>query len=535
MKDLKYRFLLLSCVFLLSYGNAQAWVVDSAAIGMIVQEQFSTGKILITQLEVEKPHIIPNNLLVRFFSQYEGSEIDVDDVKAIQTYLSKYYYAKGYINSGVIVPNQRIIDGKLRFRAIHGRLNRVKASGNQRLSNAYIRNAILRGVSVPLSTQKMQLALEDLQKHPLISHLKANIFPGRKLGGSILDISITEASPYFARVELSNHRSPSIGQYRVGVNVGHRDLFGVRDVLNVDFGSSVDDGLSVGVVNGGADYALPISIHDFMFRTYVNYAEFTILDDAFTSVNIQSKSTSFGFSQSMPLMKTNHADISVGIGLDVKRMTLTMFGEPATLSSGFVDGESHSTPLVIHFDAMYQKRGVFISMHGGYRRGLNLSVYGANRSNEREFHVGVGQLSVGLKLMPKLEWHIRANTQLTRDSLLPAEKYAVGGVKSVRGYRENLLVRDNGFTASTQFRYGLYRNALHLVPFFDYGRSWNSDQGTLGGGGENIYSAGIGLQWQTSKGFYSDIFWGKTLVDVESNNDQSQDYSLHFLLRYSFN
>ncbi|HFE39408.1 MAG TPA: ShlB/FhaC/HecB family hemolysin secretion/activation protein [Gammaproteobacteria bacterium] len=520
---------------LLWYLNAaQAQISDAAAIGLVVQKQFSTGKIFINKILLEEPHIIPQEALVKFFAKYEGREVGVEEIKEVQKRLSRYYYTEGYINSGVIVPNQRIVDGVIRFRAVHGRLTRVKVTGNSRISSAYIRNAIAKGVSVPLHTGKLQFALESLQKHPLISEVKAQVSPGERLGQSILTLSIKEANPSFFNAQLSNHQSPSIGQYRLGVGFGHRDITGNRDVLKINLAASVDESSTLGLVSGNLDYTLPVTVEDYLLNTSVNYGKFAIVDDEFSAAEIKSESTSIGFSLSAPLVRAAHFELTAGIGLDVKHMTLSMFGEPATLSDGFVDGESNSTPLTFHLNALYQRARFVTAMYAGLRRGTNINLYGGNNEG-RIFTIAVGQLSMATKLLPKLEWHFRINGQLTRDNLLPAEKYAIGGAKSVRGYRENLLVRDNGIAVSNQLRYALFRSILHFVPFFDYGRSWDSEQGKFGSTGEQIYSAGAGLQWKANKAFYSELFWGKTLVNIASNTDQTQDYSLHFLMRYTYN
>lgn len=518
---------LLILVGLFFSSNIYAQVMSSAAIGAFVKQQFSTGNVQINKVVLEQPHIIPKESIDKFFTKYEGKEISVEDVKEIQKRLSKYYYAKGYINSGVIVPNQKIENGILKFRAVHGRLTRVKAKGNKRISNAYIKNAVAKGVTVPLNSEKLQLALEALQKHPLISEVKANISPGEKLGESILELKISEEKPYFLSAEMSNHQSPSIGQYRIGMSFGHRDVTGLRDTLKIDLSKSE------GLTSGNVDYTLPLTLNDYMFNAYINYGKFSIIDEEFSAAEIDSESTTFGFSVNAPLYKTSHAEISGGIGLDIKHMTLSMFGEPATLSEGFVDGESNSTPMVFHVNALYQERRFVAAMYAGIRRGTNISLFGGS-DEDRVFTVGVSQLSMALKLIPKLEWNVRINGQLTGDNLLPAEKFAIGGVKSVRGYRENLLVRDNGLVISNQLRYSIFRSKLFLVPFVDYGRSWDSEQGTLGASGEQIYSAGAGLQWKANKALYTELFWGKTLTDVATNSDQTQDYSFHVLMRYTF-
>lgn len=46
----------------------------------------------------------------------------------------------------------------------------------------------------------------------------------------------------------------------------------------------------------------------------------------------------------------------------------------------------------------------------------------------------------------------KANAQMKKDQLLPLGKFSVGGANTVRGYRENLYVRDNGVLSSLEFR-----------------------------------------------------------------------------------
>ena len=76
---------------------------------------------------------------------------------------------------------------------------------------------------------------------------------------------------------------------------------------------------------------------------------------------------------------------------------------------------------------------------------------------------------------------LRGTVQLTNDRLVPIEQIAVGGVYSVRGYPENLLVRDKGYYGTIELRYPLFdrpaqRNRLFVIPFFDFGAAWNVGQ-----------------------------------------------------------
>jgi hemolysin activation/secretion protein len=58
---------------------------------------------------------------------------------------------------------------------------------------------------------------------------------------------------------------------------------------------------------------------------------------------------------------------------------------------------------------------------------------------------------------------------------LPLEQMAIGGRFSVRGYRENTMVRDHGLIVSLEGRIPLVENRrwaefVQLVPFVDFGR-----------------------------------------------------------------
>ena len=83
-----------------------------------------------------------------------------------------------------------------------------------------------------------------------------------------------------------------------------------------------------------------------------------------------------------------------------------------------------------------------------------------------------GAISVGASLEQERR-HLLARIaeQLTPDSLLPIEQFDVGGVDTVRGYRQNQLVTDNGVLSTLELHVPVARNpgVLELRPFFDIG------------------------------------------------------------------
>jgi hemolysin activation/secretion protein len=137
---------------------------------------------------------------------------------------------------------------------------------------------------------------------------------------------------------------------------------------------------------------------------------------------------------------------------------------------------------------------------------------------------------------------LRSDLQVAADPLLPLEKLAIGGAATVRGYRENVFVRDNGWVSSLEFRIPIFRLPLpwisqgaqdgwvQLAPFFDAGWSTNTDDDTPSP--KTIYSAGLGLRWDPSPWVHSELYWGYPFKEVEDPiaEHDLQDDGIHFAL-----
>ena len=79
-----------------------------------------------------------------------------------------------------------------------------------------------------------------------------------------------------------------------------------------------------------------------------------------------------------------------------------------------------------------------------------------------------GTVGVLQQQYPDAEILTSLTAQLTPDSLLSLEQIGIGGINTVRGYRQNQLVTDNGILGSIEVRIPLTSDPslLQLTPFF---------------------------------------------------------------------
>ena len=131
---------------------------------------------------------------------------------------------------------------------------------------------------------------------------------------------------------------------------------------------------------------------------------------------------------------------------------------------------------------------------------------------------------------------LRGGVQLSTDSLLSLEQFGIGGQSTVRGYRQDRVLTDNGAIASLEMRIPIFRDhntdtLLQLTPFIDYGRGWNYD-------GNNpdtneLLGVGTGLLFTFSDRVTARFDWGIPLIEDDLDKDTLQEQGLYFTVGVS--
>lgn len=112
------------------------------------------------------------------------------------------------------------------------------------------------------------------------------------------------------------------------------------------------------------------------------------------------------------------------------------------------------------------------------------------------------------------------------------ERFSVGGVNTVRGYRQNQLVADNGILGSVEVRVPLTSDpkVLQLVPFFEIGTVWNNRE--IDPDPATIASLGLGSRWLITPDLSLHLDYGIPLISVGDRGNSLQENGLYFSVRY---
>jgi hemolysin activation/secretion protein len=124
--------------------------------------------------------------------------------------------------------------------------------------------------------------------------------------------------------------------------------------------------------------------------------------------------------------------------------------------------------------------------------------------------------------------------QLTPDQLLPIEQISLGGINSVRGYRQNLSIGDNGVIANVELQIPIFKflrfddGIVKLNPFIDGGTIWNNQAESIESG--TLLSVGLGLSWELAEILAARVDYGIPLIEAELPDDFDQGEKVTFSL-----
>lgn len=478
--------------------------------------------------------------LAKVVAGYIGKDVTAEDLEEARRALTQFYVQAGYVNSGAVLEDQTIQNGIVTFKITEGVLTDIAITGKRHFATRYLRGQIKRGAVPPLNVIKLRDALELLRQNPNISQLNANVQPGAKPGEATLQVALQETNPSRAALELDNHRPPSVGAERLRLVLNNDNLTGWDDSVEIRTGLT-RNGLSQSGLSNLSDFSLGYKSPAFLrdTRLLFNYSkgDTAVIEEPFRSLDITSKSENISVGLRQPLRRTLNQDVALTLTAEHRKSESFLFGIPFSFSRGDVDGVAETT--AVRFGQEYlrrEPRQVFAAR--------SLISWGNNfPGSTKNTNPPSGQFLTWLLQLQQVrvldekgrQLVLRLDGQWSKDPLLSVEKFAIGGASSVRGYRENQLVRDRGLAASAELRVPvlydrLGRDTLTLAPFFDFG--YGRDVDAASSGLNHISSLGIGLIYKSHKRLNGQVYWGYALQKVQTAEHDLQDEGIHFALAY---
>ena len=461
-------------------------------------------------------------------AEYLQVQVSVDDLITMKNRLNELYAVNGYINTGVQIPDQEITDGVLRLRLIPGRLSAMTIASD--LRPGYITGRLR--LHQPFNLTELQAQLKLLEQDPRISRIDARVEPTGVAGSAVLQVAADTMPKFAIGFSLANDRSPSIGANNARLRLEANNLTGWGDALHGS--ASTTRGLDAFDVR----YSLPLTFSDLTMTLEHSLSDSSVIEQPFADLDVDSETESSSVSFNWPVIRQLDSSLALGLALEARRNQTSLLGQAFSFSEGALDGESRVTPVRLSVSYAVQELAASLAARLTISYGTGALQPTADSLNntgpDGSFTAYLAQVQYARMLTEKFYVTVKALGQYSDTTLLSVEKFALGGVGSVRGYRQNQIVRDNAVLFTLETNYSLdVLPGLEVLAFYDWGSGENAS-GSASLGRDTIYSLGAGMAYRNAYGFSAELFVAHGFTDFVVENRNLQDDGIHFRLSYDY-
>ena len=443
--------------------------------------------------------------------------------------ITNAYIEKGYITSRafLLIPQPRLNEGALTIKIFEGQLSRVEGLKAGEKASAF-----------PFLEGKI-LNLRDLEQ---------GLDQMNRLGSNraSLDIAADESQNGYSRLiiknepqgrtnlglTLDNHGSTSTGEWRAGLKASQDNLFGLNDQIDLAYTNSVfaDSGQKN---SRSALFGLSVPLGWWTFSNNFSYSEYKtsfpmpISGDRFYSLGDSVNDT---VALERMLMRGPKYKFASTLGLTYKQnnnyMKVYDLKIKNEASSRTVSTLNLDLPLTLYFG------NGMLYVKPGWAQGLR--AFGAFDDRDSPYTQKAQFEAYKLYLNGNLgfkyfSFMTAIDSQWTRDELFPTDAFYLGGVYSVRGFKDESSMGDSGFLVRNDLNLKLgpvfgsqniWLNAFTPGLFVDYGRAFPNAEGlapaSLAGAG-----AKLGVNYWI---FDASVSWAKIIEREDWMKETSAIY-----------
>jgi hemolysin activation/secretion protein len=470
-------------------GQAYAAEPDPAALHFDISSYNVEGSSLLTKEEIDS-----------VVAPYIGKGKDFADVQRALEALEAAYVKRGYTAVQVMLPEQELEKGRVRFRVVESRFGQITLKGQKNFSEDNINNALpsLRTGNVPRSRQiarELKLANDNPARQMNVV-LKA----GKKEDQVDAEVQVDDQKPVSYGLSFDNTGTVETGQTRLGLSYRHANLFNADQVGSLQLQVSPQQMSRVRVFGGG--YKIPLYNLGDSVEFFGGYSNVNSLVGGLTNFQGGGRLLSARYNHTLDRMGSFDPRLTAGFDWrDFKSIEQT---KPTT---GTVFNEIVVTPLSVAFAAQSRQErattnfnidlAVNVPMSSKGKK-ANFASYDPMDLNQPDSNFRIVHYDASHLQAITNDWQIRGALagQWTSNTLVLGEQFRLGGMNGVRGFTEGSEAGDNGLRGSLEgytpeMNYKAIKS--RALAFFDAGKvhSGNGLKATI-----NSIGFGLRSNWE---------------------------------------
>jgi hemolysin activation/secretion protein len=494
----KLLFLWLLGIFLNAPSFALAADAVSAvpAVPATPEADQAMLRFTISQYVVEGASLLSQREIDAAVAPYVGKDKDFSDVQRALEAVEDAYAKRGYSTVRVLLPEQELEKGTVRFRVMESRFGKVTVRDNHFVSEANALNAVpsVRSGGVPRTRQiarELKLANENPARQMNVV-LKAGAIDD-EVDANVI---VTDSKPSIWGVSIDNSGTSETGDTRLGFSYLNANAFNADHVAGIQYLTSPQYPDRVEVLGGS--YKIPLYRSGNSLEFFGGYSNVNSVVGGLS--NFQGGGRLFSTRYNHPLERMGVFDPRLSLGLDWRDFRRIEMTNPQSII--------YNEIVVMPVSLTYAAQGKLAKSDINFNVSLSRNLSGMNKGHREDFaaydvlnstqpndNYRVLRYGADYSRLMGEGWQFRTalTGQWSSDVLVQGEQMRLGGADAVRGFSEGSeggekAARLNLEEYTPDFGKGDVR-ARALI-FFDAGEAKSATNGTK----VSISGAGVGLR-----------------------------------------
>ena len=482
-------------------------------------QDIDTQGVFINSVDVAPSEILSKEEINSIIQPIVGRNVFISDIQKVIDQLNSLYAQKGFVTAKAFLPEQTVENGHIHIELIESKVGNISVEQNKWTRTKYITDRIEQQPGQLFDIVELEQDILDFNRYNEGVNLTANLTAGTTPGTTDIAIKANENFPFHIVGIMDNAGRYQTGHLRGGAMIYADSLFHNRDRL------SLGSYFSGGAVSPFADYNFPVNKKDgrvgFMYASTFAKIKWGPL----SNLDFKTRSYIYSLYYSQPLVRKPGFELKSYIAGNYKRATMSSMFDSIF---EFPTDEITSLDVALNmrkdtkYGIWYANQGVSVAMPIFDSDSNYVKINGSAVRLHDFSHGVIGQLRGNYQVIPNNR-HIPY-----------LDQFQVGGLATVRGYSEGIMMGKSGYYLSGELMFPLLPREItsprsgEKVPFigkYVKGAIFADHAGIFPAVGEGydgshfLMSLGMGLRVQLPGDLSARLYWGFPLV----NNRYEQD------------
>lgn len=387
----------------------------------------------------------------KLLKPFVGQCLAANDLNRLLSDITNAYLKQGYVTTRAYLPAQDLQDRVLHIQVIEGRLESI--------DGADISSALEASMSSParigerLNLRELEQLIDQLARLPS-RQVSMELAPGEKVGGSHVLLHGQKLKPWRVALNRHNDGQRSTGEQQWGLNLVWDSPLGFADQLSLRGSADAVSDRYQHSATHGFSYSVPYGW--WTFNYFYNHSYYrTKAQGQDVSFVLDGVSTTQALTAERVLHRDGVSKTALSVGLNHLRSRNYLDNQRLNVSS------QRLTEQQISFNHGRRVGPAFINLDLGYQRGigaLDAQRAGHPQAGEpvaryNKYTVTASYLHTFQLLGERFSFDSVLSAQRSEDVLFSPQRFSLGGLYSIRGFKEQSVTGDSGYYLRNQLRW----------------------------------------------------------------------------------